>query len=141
MPTILTEALQKGWRGVSTAEAGYPVMGNAGDGSMSHTCIGIASNTVDCHNAALYALSVICVSHGVTGRTAKACQCPASCTSASITSWLRRPSGTPLRTQTRRLNFSASVGNALSHHNNVFAELRYAPIASVAPPRTARGLM
>lgn len=33
-------------------------MGNAGDGTMSHICIGIGSNTLDCHNNARQAMSV-----------------------------------------------------------------------------------
>jgi hypothetical protein len=42
---------QKGSSGSDVVAAGV-IFGNAGDGSMSHTCVGIATGMVDCHNNA-----------------------------------------------------------------------------------------
>jgi hypothetical protein len=41
----------------SSVEAAYVIMGDAGDGPWSHTCIGVSSGTVDCHNMARYHVS------------------------------------------------------------------------------------
>ncbi len=46
---------QLGWKSAGEVEAAYAIMGDAGDGAWSHTCIGIGADLIDCHNAALCA--------------------------------------------------------------------------------------
>jgi hypothetical protein len=41
----------------SSVNVAVAIFGNAGDGSFSHTCIGIGANTVDCHNNARKSVS------------------------------------------------------------------------------------
>jgi len=43
----------------SSVTAAVAVFGNGGDGTMSHACIGVGANTVDCHNNARLGISPV----------------------------------------------------------------------------------
>lgn len=51
LPTALVRSLTC-WAG--EVQAGYAVAGDAGEGAYSHMCIGVDTDTIDCHNNARY---------------------------------------------------------------------------------------